>query len=255
MRLFAPLFRKWGEVGGITKKFGNFPDSYVKKCVEEVEWKTPRGLPQYLPRKIVHKKKHFSVHSPWSGGFQRENEKGRYHAKVFIQPSKDWTFFKGDRVEILTGPDKGKQGVISQVIQERNYVFVEGFNCKLKVMGKTKTFPGIVTKSEQPLLINSDCKLVDPSDLKSTEIEWRYTEEGEKVRVSVRTGRIIPVPRQAEATHDYKSKNTYKESAKDTTADDLTKITFKPKLETFEMSIMKSMGIEETRTPSKTYWY
>ncbi len=29
---------------------------------------------------------------------------------------------------------------------------------------------------------------------KPTDIEWRYTEEGEQVRVSVRTGRIIPKP-------------------------------------------------------------
>lgn len=29
---------------------------------------------------------------------------------------------------------------------------------------------------------------------KPTEIQWRYTEEGERVRVSVRTGRIIPKP-------------------------------------------------------------
>lgn len=29
---------------------------------------------------------------------------------------------------------------------------------------------------------------------KPTDIEWRYTEEGERVRVSVRTGRIIPKP-------------------------------------------------------------
>lgn len=29
---------------------------------------------------------------------------------------------------------------------------------------------------------------------KPTDIDWRYTEEGERVRVSVRTGRIIPKP-------------------------------------------------------------
>nr|BAN20978.1 mitochondrial ribosomal protein L24 [Riptortus pedestris] len=255
MRFFTPLYRKWGEVGEITKKFGNFPESYVKKVVEEVEWKTPRGLPQYLPKKIVHKKKHFSFHSPWTGSFQRENEKGLRHKKVFVEPFRDWSFFRGDRVEILSGPDKGKQGIISHVVQERNFVFVEGHNCKLKVMGKTKTYPGVVIKSEQPLLVNSEVKLVDPSDLKSTNIEWRFTEEGEKVRVSSRTGRIIPVPKQADETHDYKSKKTYKESLKDTTSDDLSKITFSPKLETFEMSVMKSMGIEEERIPTKTYWY
>lgn len=29
---------------------------------------------------------------------------------------------------------------------------------------------------------------------KPTEVEWKYTEEGERVRVSLRTGRIIPKP-------------------------------------------------------------
>lgn len=29
-----------------------------------------------------------------------------------------------------------------------------------------------------------------------TEVEWRYTEEGERVRVSLRSGRILPVPPQ-----------------------------------------------------------
>lgn len=27
-----------------------------------------------------------------------------------------------------------------------------------------------------------------------TEVAWRYTEQGERVRVSIRTGRIIPKP-------------------------------------------------------------
>lgn len=44
---------------------------------------------------------------------------------------------------------------------------------------------------------------------KPATVEWRYTEEGEKVRVSARTGRIIPLPNQAEETYDYKIKAAY----------------------------------------------
>lgn len=44
---------------------------------------------------------------------------------------------------------------------------------------------------------------------KPSPIEWRYTEAGQKVRVSVRTGRIIPIPRAAEETYDYKTKGSY----------------------------------------------
>lgn len=32
------------------------------------------------------------------------------------------------------------------------------------------------------------------SSRKPTEVEWKFTEEGERVRVSLRTGRIIPKP-------------------------------------------------------------
>lgn len=45
------------------------------------------------------------------------------------------------------------------------------------------------------------------------------------------------------------------ENDKDTKADAVLDITFKPELETFEMSIMKEMGIEEDRVPAPTYWY
>jgi len=44
---------------------------------------------------------------------------------------------------------------------------------------------------------------------KVTKVEWRYTEDGEKVRVSLRTGRVIPIPHAAEETMDYKTAKTY----------------------------------------------
>jgi ribosomal protein L24 len=33
------------------------------------------------------------------------------------------------QVEVLVGPDKGKQGIIDSIITERNWCFVEGLNC------------------------------------------------------------------------------------------------------------------------------
>lgn len=66
-----------------------------------------------------------------------------------------WSFFRGDRVELLVGRDKGKQGFVCQIFQERNWVIVEGLNCHFRVMGRDKetNFPGIVVKSEAPLLV------------------------------------------------------------------------------------------------------
>lgn len=173
----------------------------------------------------------------------------------FILVPEDWMFFKGDRVEILVGKDKGKQGLVNQVIQERNWVIVEGLNAHNRVVGKDDNFPGILVKSEAPLLVTNQVKLVDPFDLLSAEVEWRYTEEGERVRVSVRSGRIIPIPKAHEETKDYKSITTYLERPKDTDGTTVTEITFSPKLMTFEMEIMEAMGITEDRVEKKTYWY
>lgn len=132
---------------------------------------------------------------------------------------------------------------------------VEGLNTHYRVIGKEKNFPGVITKSEAPLLVTNQVKLIDPYDLQSTDIEWRFTEEGEKVRVSVRSGRIIPIPKMNEETKDYKSPTSYVTKEKDTEGTIVTKITFKPKLSTFEMDIMESMGIKDDRIPKKTYWY
>lgn len=250
MRLSSILCK----VADLTKQYSNLPDSYIKKAMEQVYWHTPKG-PQYLKREVKRRKYYFDIHRPWTTEFQMQNERGRMRKKVFVEPIRDWSFFKGDRVEVLVGRDKGKQGIICQVFQERNWVIVEGLNCKLKLMGKSKDFPGIYIKSEQPLLVTNGVSLVDPSDLKPSPIEWRYTEAGQKVRVSVRTGRIIPTPRAAEETYDYKTKGSYTESEKDTNAPEVTAITFEPALKTFEMDIMEQMGIKEDRVPAKTYWY
>ena len=41
------------------------------------------------------------------------------------------------------------------------------------------------------------------SSSKPTKAEYRYTKEGVKVRVSVRTGRIIPYPKQSQELDDF----------------------------------------------------
>lgn len=62
---------------------------------------------------------------------------------------------------------------------------------------------------------------------KPAKIEWRYTEEGEKVRVSLRTGRIIPIPPSHEETIDYKSPAAYVDGEKDTDKQTVEEVTFK----------------------------
>jgi len=72
------------------------------------------------------------------------------------------------------------------IVQERNWVIVEGLNVKYEYVGGSAEFPGMMLKVEQPLLVTTDIKLVDPSDEIAGEVEWRFTEASERVRVSVR---------------------------------------------------------------------
>ncbi|KAK4884206.1 hypothetical protein RN001_000477 [Aquatica leii] len=225
MRLTQILYSRIGEW---SKRYANLPERYIKRTMEQVYWRNPKGI-QYKANTIIKRKKfHYTLDRPWSAQFYETNSPGILHPKVFVEPIKKWSFFKGDRVEILMGKDKGKQerGGVDVYIQE-----------------------------EEPLLVTDQVSLVDPSDLKSTGIEWRYTDSGEQVRVSLRTGRIIPMPATAEETIDYKSKSTYKEQPKDTIEKDVGEITFEPLLKTFEMDIMDKMGIREDRIPKKSYWY
>merc|ERR1719445_379427 len=80
----------------------------------------------------------------------------------WVTVEEDWMWFRGDRVEILKGPDKGKQGYINGIVQERNWVTVEGLNVEYETMGATKDFPGMMVKKELPLIVTRDIQLVDP---------------------------------------------------------------------------------------------
>lgn len=67
--------------------------------------------------------------------------------------SAEWNIFRGDRVEVLIGKDKGRQGIVKSVITERNWVIVDGLNCHYRKVGKDKDYPGIIIKSEAPLVV------------------------------------------------------------------------------------------------------
>ncbi|XP_067832126.1 large ribosomal subunit protein uL24m [Heptranchias perlo] len=156
------------------------------------------------------------------------------------------------QVEILKGKDAGKQGKVSQVIRARNWVILEGLNTHYRYFGKIGEHRGTYIASEAPLLV-SDVMLVDPSDRKPSGVDWRYTEEGEKVRVSARTGRIIPKP--IFQRKDGIVPEQWKDGPKDTSTEDTLESTYTPALRTFEEEVMEKMGISETSLRRKSYWY
>eukprot|EP00057_Strongylocentrotus_purpuratus_P033403 XP_791294.3 PREDICTED: 39S ribosomal protein L24, mitochondrial [Strongylocentrotus purpuratus] len=196
----------------------------------------------------------YTMSRPWTIQAQVQNLPGIDRPKVQVEPVKEWKIFKGDLVQVLKGRDISKLGLVLDIIKQRNWVIVEGLNCHYRRIGKMKGYSGTMIKSEGPLDVR-EVALVDPSDNKPTDIDFRYTEAGEQVRVSKRTGRIIPIPIVDSDSRDYKTKESYVEQPKDSVAEDVCKKTFEPSLKTVEEELMEALDIKETRKRAKTYWY
>ncbi|CAL8364745.1 unnamed protein product [Arctogadus glacialis] len=203
---------------------------------------------------VLPKDYRYGMSRPWTEAAKKRNPLGKNRRKVFIEPiaSQDWSVFKGDTVEILAGKDKGKQGKVVQVIRKRNWVVLEGLNTHFRYIGKTWDYRGTYIASEAPLLLEN-VTLIDPADRKPTPIEWKFTEEGEKVRVSSRTGRIIPKPISERC--DGIVTQQWKDGPKDTSPDDTLEKTYVPSLKTLEEEVMERLGIQEQRRPRRSFWY
>ena len=98
---------------------------------------------------------------------------------------------KGDRVVVLTGRDKGKQGEVLKVLPKEHRVVVQGVTVVKRHQKASARNPegGIVTK-EAPLDVSNVAHL-DPKDGRPTRVGFRFLEDGRKVRYAKRSGEVI----------------------------------------------------------------
>jgi len=98
---------------------------------------------------------------------------------------------KGDRVIVLSGRDKGKQGEVIAVMPSENRALVRGVNIVRRHQKPTQASPegGIVSK-EGPIDL-SNIALEDPKDGKPTRVGFKVI-DGKKVRFAKRSGDVIP---------------------------------------------------------------
>jgi large subunit ribosomal protein L24 len=97
---------------------------------------------------------------------------------------------KGDRVVVLTGKDKGRQGQVLRVFPTENRVLVEGVNVVQRHQRPTQVNPqgGIVNK-EAPIHV-SNVAFVDPKSGGATRVGFRM-EGDKKVRFAKKSGEVI----------------------------------------------------------------
>lgn len=95
---------------------------------------------------------------------------------------------KGDKIVVLTGKDKGKQGNITAVNPTTGKAVVDGINISIRHTKQSQTAPGGRLHKAMPIDL-SNLALLDKNG-KATRVGFRI-EDGEKVRYAKTTGEVI----------------------------------------------------------------
>jgi large subunit ribosomal protein L24 len=97
---------------------------------------------------------------------------------------------KGDKVVVITGKDRGKQGEIVRVFRSENRALVRGVNMVRRHTRQTAAQEGGILTKEMPIQI-SNLALRDPKDGKPTRVGYKFLADGKKVRFAKRSGEVI----------------------------------------------------------------
>jgi len=96
---------------------------------------------------------------------------------------------KGDRVVVLTGKDKGRQGSVLQVLPKESRVVVQGLNMVQRHTRPSQLDPQGGIKNKEASIHVSNVAIVD-SQGKPTRVGFRV-EGDKKVRIAKTTGEVI----------------------------------------------------------------
>ena len=101
---------------------------------------------------------------------------------------------KGDEVEVLSGKDRTKRGVIMRVLAKDNRVIVEGVNVAKKHSkpNPQKNSTGGIVDKTMPLHI-SNVALFNPATQKADRVGIRQLEDGTRVRFFKSNGELVNV--------------------------------------------------------------
>ena len=109
---------------------------------------------------------------------------------------KSWDIVRGDKVQVIGDhPEVGKQGKVLQVLRKQNRLLIENVNMGTKQIkgNPERGIKGRTVQIERSVPY-SNANLVDPVTNKPTRIYKTFLEDGTKVRISKKSGSVIPRP-------------------------------------------------------------
>ena len=98
---------------------------------------------------------------------------------------------KGDRVVVLTGKDKGRQGAVLRVLPKEDRVVVEGLNMVQRHTRPTQMDPQGGIKNKEAAIHISNLQVLDPKSGKPTKVGRKLNAKGKLVRYAKKSGEEI----------------------------------------------------------------
>jgi len=94
---------------------------------------------------------------------------------------------KGDKVKVLSGKDRGKQGTILEAYPKRDRVLVEGINMvKIHAQPSQDNPQGGILNQEAPIHV-SNVLPIDPKTGEATRVGYEIR-DGKKIRIAKKSG-------------------------------------------------------------------
>ena len=98
---------------------------------------------------------------------------------------------KGDTVEVMSGNDRGRRSTVLSVFKDKGRVLVEGVNMRKHHTRPSQRDPqGGILEREASINVSNVMVVCPKTDL-PTRIRHQKLENGNNVRVSVRSGEMI----------------------------------------------------------------
>ena len=102
---------------------------------------------------------------------------------------------KGDRVVVIAGKDKGREGTVRVADPEKQRVLVDGVsmikkNTKVNYQGQRQAKEGGIIHQEAPIHV-SNVQLIDPDTKKPARAGYRRDDGKKKIRISRTSGKDI----------------------------------------------------------------
>ena len=96
----------------------------------------------------------------------------------------------GDKVKVLIGKDKGREGVVVKTFPKKKQILVKDINIFKKHLKPTQNRPGSIIEKERALAV-SKVALICPECKKVTRVGYKIDKAGDKYRICKKCQAVI----------------------------------------------------------------